>query len=321
MTFYALQFLRFVAATLVLLFHLAIVPSGYKGVDIFFVISGFVMYYTLFAKKRPEAVRFVINRSTKIYFLYWVSLVYLFFVAPVRFENLSIKSILLIPGHKSLIGVSWSLSFEIYFYCIIGSIAYIIPDKYHKAIFIALLGITSVTTVINHFTDRLLNTPYNYGLGPNFWEFLLGVLCGYLAIHYHRYISSRKALYIAISALLIFLVTDLAYMKPYTYAIYGLLSAVTILLFTIYEQERKITGKLAEFFSITGDASYGVYLFGPIVTLMVEPVTMRGNILVILLTFLISIGFNRLVEDRFLRFARKQLYRFLPSRSAATPLR
>ena len=67
-TLYSLQLLRFVAAMLVLLFHLRLDPTGYKGVDVFFVISGFVMYYTACLVEKPKAYVFIINRLTKIFF-------------------------------------------------------------------------------------------------------------------------------------------------------------------------------------------------------------------------------------------------------------
>ena len=312
MTFYTLQLLRFIAAVLVLLFHLFIVNSGYKGVDIFFVISGFVMYYTLFARKRPDAIHFVVNRATKIYFLYWVALIFIFFVDPSIFPQLNIKTILLVPSHKSLIGVSWSLSFELYFYCIIGAITYLVPGKYHKLIFLVLLGITSIVTIIDLFTPRLQRTALNYVLGPNFWEFLMGVLSAYLSITYHKILRYRLSLFISLICLVLFLVIEVEHMDPMTYIIYGPLSFLTVMLLTAYEQEKKLGKRLAEFFKIIGDSSYGIYLFGPIITLMIQPLELSSKILVITVTIAVSVIFNLLVENRVLSSVRKGLYNKFP---------
>ena len=115
-TLYSLQLLRFIAAVLVMLLHLEIMKSGYKGVDIFFVISGFVMYYSAFIRNPKDATTFIINRATKIYTLYWFAMLVLFIILPFKINWQTLKSLLLIPGHTALIGFSWSLSYEIYFY-------------------------------------------------------------------------------------------------------------------------------------------------------------------------------------------------------------
>lgn len=136
MTIYTLQIIRFIASLLVLLFHLNLVSSGYKGVDIFFVISGFVMYYTPFSATPPKASKFITNRLTKIFFLYWVALVLLYIIAPYTIDYSFLKTLLLIPGHQSVLGVSWSLSYELYFYFFTGIAVYLIPAPYQRPIFL-----------------------------------------------------------------------------------------------------------------------------------------------------------------------------------------
>src|SRR4051812_24481767 len=120
MTLSSIQGLRFIAAFLVLLFHLEISYSGYKGVDLFFVISGFVIYYSTHlekvANKAEQRKKFVINRLTKIFILYWSSLIALFSINQFPLDIHALGSFFLVPGHKSILGVSWSLSYELYFY-------------------------------------------------------------------------------------------------------------------------------------------------------------------------------------------------------------
>ncbi len=315
MTFYSLQALRFVAASLVLFFHLFLVPSGYKGVDIFFVISGFVMYYTLFARKRPAAVHFIVNRGTKIYFLYWVSLIFLFLVVPLKLSELNIKSVLLVPGHLSLVGVSWSLSFELYFYFIIGTSAYLMPAKYHKPLFIILISVTMIVTLIDLFTDHLQHTTINYLLGPNFWEFLLGILCAFLSTKYYKLVSASLSLCIAFISLVLFLVISITYMSSVSYIIYGPLSALIVLFFTAYEQVKKINSRIGKLFQVLGDASYGIYLFGPVITLIFSnPLQNTSRLIIITSTIGFSILFNRLIENRFLLGTRKMLYSIVPKK-------
>jgi peptidoglycan/LPS O-acetylase OafA/YrhL len=209
MTFYTLQLLRFIAAMLVLLFHLTLVSSGYKGVDIFFAISGFVMYYTLFVRERPNAIHFIVNRITKIFFLYWVAMLFMILVQPTQLENISIKNLILFPGHLSSIGVSWSLSFELYFYFVVGTCAYLLPRKYSQVLFVILLITTTIVTGVNQYTDALLGTVINYAIGPNFWEFLLGILSAYLTVTYHKQISARTSLILATLSIMLFLMISI----------------------------------------------------------------------------------------------------------------
>ena len=86
--FYELDVLRFLAAFSVLLFHLAfrrwnldkvgftpypeishITKYGYLGVDMFFLISGFVI---LLSASKRDATSFLISRASRLYPAYWI---------------------------------------------------------------------------------------------------------------------------------------------------------------------------------------------------------------------------------------------------------
>ena len=138
----SIQFLRFVAATLVALFHstlaiekffagnlpplfLRISNLGAAGVDIFFVISGFIMIITSFSDSREpfSPRRFLARRAIRIYPIYFIySAFYLvFYDLFATGKDVSLLQVLgslfLLPGFSSyIIGPGWTLSFEIYFY-------------------------------------------------------------------------------------------------------------------------------------------------------------------------------------------------------------
>jgi exopolysaccharide production protein ExoZ len=142
----SIQFLRFVAATLVVIFHLvlglekyysgSISPDflylagfGAAGVHIFFVISGFVMVYTSFATPADAFLpsKFFIRRFIRIYPIYWVyATLYLAFHNTFKLGySLSAEQIigayLLFPGDSAnIVGPGWTLSFEVYFYLCFG---------------------------------------------------------------------------------------------------------------------------------------------------------------------------------------------------------
>ena len=139
------QALRGLACMLVVLYHAAdawgarqmpqrsadaVWPNGAAGVDLFFVISGFVMALTSAdLGGRTGAWRFVRRRLRRVVPLYWlmtgVKLIILLAVArPAALPSLwhSAASLLFIPSRdaagvvRPVLGVGWTLQFEMLFY-------------------------------------------------------------------------------------------------------------------------------------------------------------------------------------------------------------
>ncbi len=139
----SIQYLRALAAVLVLLSHAAWKgtqhagdPMGWFrigacGVDVFFVISGYVMCHTTRHKHGSvhEVMRFMGHRIGRIIPLYWaLSLFALaaYLLAPSMVNSGGartdiLKSFLLIPTDGSyLIQAGWTLSYEFFFYALFG---------------------------------------------------------------------------------------------------------------------------------------------------------------------------------------------------------
>lgn len=143
--FYEIDFLRFVAAIAVVLFHymfqgfaeggyspISYAPFdqtaqyGYLGVHLFFMISGFVILLT--AMKR-DVIQFVISRIVRLYPAFWAGVTFtalmiaffggeLFSVSfPQYLSNLSMIDGYL--GVEPIDGVYWTLLVEIKFYALI----------------------------------------------------------------------------------------------------------------------------------------------------------------------------------------------------------
>lgn len=141
--FDTIQVLRGVAAVLVVAMHALhgieaegfhwhlgelLFSKGLIGVDIFFVISGFVIFYIGFRGKRPTVGRFLANRFWRIFPPYWAVLIFtlsLFMGLAVVFGDSSkvpslrelVTSVLLIPStpENYVIGVAWTLGLELVF--------------------------------------------------------------------------------------------------------------------------------------------------------------------------------------------------------------
>lgn len=146
-TLFSIQYLRFIAATMVVVLHVShslahnlgsptasIFAPGVTGVDIFFVISGFIMVM-ISRNTRRSAAEFFLMRLTRIAPSYWLCttlVLILVLVRPQLFFASSfdpaqvVASYLFIPwansaGHvHPLLHVGWTLNLEFLFYSVVA---------------------------------------------------------------------------------------------------------------------------------------------------------------------------------------------------------
>lgn len=137
-----LDLLRFVAAISVVFYHYlyrgwrtgglsdvdfglydGFLKYGYLGVQVFFVISGFVIYLTI---RKRDVNSFLISRFTRLYPTYWlcltITLLFVFLIDDGRFDIGFFNSILnylmfsKIFGIPFVDGAYWTLIYELVFY-------------------------------------------------------------------------------------------------------------------------------------------------------------------------------------------------------------
>jgi len=136
---HGLDALRGVAAVVVLLFHyttryqvkyghasppLVSVPLGFRGVDLFFILSGFVIFMTL--DRTSRARDFVVSRFSRLFPAFWVAVLATHLVvtlADLPGKQVSVTDLLLnftmVPEllHARLVdGAYWTLEVELLFY-------------------------------------------------------------------------------------------------------------------------------------------------------------------------------------------------------------
>jgi len=163
---------------------------GISGVDLFFVISGFIMvtvtadtHAGLFAERRLASWRFFYLRLSRIYPLYWlvtaiVLAIYLlhptFLNVPHFSPSFLIHSFLLLPqAGLPLLMVGWSLVHEMYFY-VIFAFFLLLPRKYLPyLLFVWLLVVIEGFRYVNPF-DPEQNQYLRFAFSPVTAEFIAG---------------------------------------------------------------------------------------------------------------------------------------------------
>ncbi len=213
-----IQWLRFVAATLVVLYHTAdhvrasghaagplfgwAHASGFAGVDIFFVISGFIMAWTTAdAAGGASAWAFTRRRVARIYSGYWP----FYLLALGLFTLLGgsylvnkhlLDSFLLWPTplQHLLLPVSWTLIFEMVFYLLFALVIALAGASglrrtmWLAAISLAMLCWSGYSQFVRHAYDpgqlEHMSVYEQYLAFPYMLEFLAGaLLAGWLRRH------------------------------------------------------------------------------------------------------------------------------------------
>lgn len=181
----SLQILRAVAASSVIYYHAGAAPVfGSFGVDLFFVLSGFVMAKILTA---PSSVlNFALGRLARIVPLYWALTTGLLLLAALKPDLLNsttanlgnyAKSLLFMPYFKEngtlrpMLAVGWTLNYEMFFYACIG-ISLLVSKKRYQLL--TWLLICSAYFLVGSRQDGSAASAF-FSNAQQF-EFLLGML-------------------------------------------------------------------------------------------------------------------------------------------------
>ena len=192
----SIQMLRAAAALLVLLHHtlphyhamggsLGIIEAvsrwGFAGVDIFFIISGFIMAYTTFDKPRTlQSVKtFARHRLFRIYLGYWpfffAMLLILYKKDPAHLGTLDIPGsffLLQTDMFKLVLPVSWSLSYELYFYLLFAITLLLSLSTLYR-----IIPLVTISLLFLHlFMYRYGNMVDHFLYSPFLLEFFGGVM-------------------------------------------------------------------------------------------------------------------------------------------------
>lgn len=251
---------------------------GHAGVDFFFVLSGFIIYF-IHADELGESrhvAAYWLKRFIRLMPAYWVVLtIYgaLLAISPTkdRYEQdplTIIASIFLVPQpHGPILGVSWSLSHEILFYLLFSTLFF--SKALGRTLFAAWGGMIIFNLATQHFQDwfwggfvfRIFNAEFFFGIFVAYalraWPvrlpltaLVLGTFLFLSAGIYESWGPPQAAEWLP---------RHLAYATGAAMVLYGLVG--------LENQNRLRVPALA---SVLGEASYSIYLLHVILIMLMQ---------------------------------------------------
>ncbi|MDE8346357.1 MAG: acyltransferase [Acidocella sp.] len=289
-TLVSIQYLRAIAATAVVYYHIFSNhiaahwaggrDVGLSGVDIFFVVSGFIMWMST-GGRRNHVRWFLKRRIFRIYPMWWIALsawIAMRFVIPDHLHNADVTratvicSYLLVPhfhavfaGHVWPILVpGWSLQFEMFFY-LVFAVTLLVKDR--RARLVTVMGVLGALVVVGLVLARFVVAPQGAVLhdytSPLLIEFAAGIM---LAAMFDQCARAPAALGVGLLGL-----GGLLLVVNYRLIVEDGMGRVLILgipamciVAGALMMEANLARRVSKLVLLVGDASYSLYLTHPI---------------------------------------------------------
>ncbi|WP_159096381.1 acyltransferase [Miniimonas sp. S16] len=289
-----IQALRFVAAALVVVTHSTLYASdrlepempvwqaGTVGVDIFFVISGFVMMITAppFRRLSGGWRYFAMRRVTRIVPMYWIAttvkILTVLAIPGVAINNALnpehlVASYFFLPTRNEVgvvepvLGVGWTLTFEMFFYAVfcVALLLRVSPYIFSTVVMVLVaagqgLGLGEDSTIVwGFYLDRVV------------LYFVIGMTIAKLVVspRVRRWLVPLAVL-ASVVAVCLALAGRLEWFRDAPFR----MAVVCALVLTVVALEDWLAPRLPRLVLFLGDASYSVYLFHPLIAPIVPAV-------------------------------------------------
>ena len=252
---------------------------GFAGVDVFFVISGFIMAHTTHdAAGAAPAWSFIRRRVARIYSGYWpfflLALVVFSRVNPDYLESASLlQSAFLWPANILLIAVSWTLVFEMIFYVLFTGLVMVSRTRREqllKLLLALIIAWSAFSQFVQHSYDKgqleYVSLAEYYLLSPYLAEFLAGAV---VASRLRMPSASRPWAWLIVGTALFLLggwinlacfdgEIEQGYFVFYRVLVFGV--AALLLLIGLVRMEQAGLKAPVRFSLLAGGASYAIYL-------------------------------------------------------------
>lgn len=285
-TFVYLQYLRGIAALMVVYFHsviqlknlginMPLLPlAGEAGVDIFFVLSGFLMWITT-SKKAVSPLSFILNRLMRIVPLYWMltigaGLVVLLspsllkhtvfeishFIASLAFFpalnpaylNSDDKAVIITP----LLVPGWTLNYEIFFYIIFAATLFF-PQRLR--LLLVVLVFCAVALAGQMFSN--VSPAVQFYSNPIISEFVMGIGVAIL-VQRLWLLNVRWATVVTLVATVLMMIVSYKGLMVNRAIAFGIPAALIV--YGLCCLELNIRAINSNCLRMIGDASYSLYL-------------------------------------------------------------
>jgi peptidoglycan/LPS O-acetylase OafA/YrhL len=282
-TFLGVQALRGVAAALVVVHHctqlwdVRLHPqstasgwgNGAAGVDIFFVISGFVMAFTALGRRRMTGMDFLRRRIVRIVPLYWICTLATIAALVMRYRhNLSssgefhathiLASFLFLPTVNKIgnvapvLVIGWTLSYEMFFYLLFAASLAFSAKVSPLRLLTGLMIVISCIGLFHRGSWPVITVLSQ----PIILEFVAGLWLAY-AVLQRQHWPDALMMTLGLLGLLVLLLLPLANdaVRPFYWGI----PAFAIVSSAVMGEDR-IVPYLPQWVLRIGDASYSLYL-------------------------------------------------------------
>jgi exopolysaccharide production protein ExoZ len=242
--------------------------GGSRGVDIFFVISGFVMAhstrtYDAEGSRPHQALVFLVKRLIRVVPFYWLAVLWdAKKMILQRKEDLDLaKDFLFVPhfndhGHGMIwphLFQGWTINYEMFFYVLFG-LTMLVGRRRYLFLCVGLLGLTVVGAVASSFDLLPGLAAFKFYTSSLLLEFVMGIcLCEWMTRHPPK-IGRMASLCVALAslaALVTIPVDDLT-----RGVVDGLLASAIV-----WSTVAWAAGTNLSWLRRLGDASYSIYLF------------------------------------------------------------
>ena len=328
------QFLRAVAVISVIIFHIDNnwLPSGFLGVDLFFVISGFVITRSIcksIERNEFNILKFYINRLWRIlpaliFLIIFVFVYGILFLSPNQFDalfdalpwaSLQLSNYYFaveanyfdLANKDNPLLHTWSLGVEEQFYLFFPLLflGFVWSDRYKNrgVIFLSIALISLLVFVVLHFL-KLENWAF-YTFATRIWQFLAGAIAFVIFSTSNLLNKTNRFLRITLTILNLFLLATFFFNQSNGFqerilstVTFTTLSVVTIILGSSVISCKQIIWKP---FLFCGNMSYSLYLWHWPILCFFNFLNIDGNTILIQISllFFFSILSYHLVESKF----------------------
>jgi peptidoglycan/LPS O-acetylase OafA/YrhL len=275
-----INYLRALSVLFVVFYHIKIpyFDNGWLGVDVFFLISGYLISNIIFSSLNEDSFSFkgfYIKRAKRILpalysMLLFSSILGYAYLSPTNikyffdsvvgtifiYSNYFFKNynFYFADGSESIpLLHTWSLSIEEQFYILLPALLFFVYKKNKSAVTDVIIFITFFSLLKSIFEEDSFNTFYNFEL--RIWELLIGVL---ITIFSSRFVITSKKIYMSSFYMLVISIFLVHYLtEDFTYMRLIILLPTSIVLLSDYKFEKFNV----KFLYYVGISSYSIYLF------------------------------------------------------------